>query len=177
MALVCIATIGATGSIIGDRICYSYRDHSIDKLNTKLESGPAAGIYTTAEMARRYGVIVSTIEQLSDRNGELYIMGFCPWGYMCTNMKCSPYTAWRIMPDKDNIEGVRYYSLYPDKFPDTVLFLAEYDDTTKLGQETNPILESGSDWYQMWHNGKVMQELLRQGYKKSITACGEIYTR
>ena len=176
-------------SLLYDRIGLVYRDKPLNQLTERIEQGPAKGILTTQECARRYNVISSTLEQLQNRNGNLYIMNFCPWGYLYTEMKCSPYTTWRIMPDMDNDMGQKYYKQYPDKFPDIVFRLGyvntEYkEDTDTLvpgDQAEYPADEIGENASQgldgSWNKSTLVAEMKNRNYRTVHVQGGILYVK
>ena len=168
-----------------DRITLMYRDSSLAQLTAKIESGPAAGIYTTQECVKRYNGISAVVSKLENIEGNLYICNFCPWGYLYTDMKCSPYTAWRIMPESEENLGQSYYQEHPDKFPDIVLRLSyqysEYTDET-VGRVTNPearqqdcVMEKSLN--NEWNESKLLGQMMQKGYRVINVPCGTLYIR
>lgn len=162
-----------------DRIVLVYRDKPITYLTTSISEGPAKGISTTEECLRRYNAITETVDKLATIDGNLYIMNFCPWAYLLTDMKCSPYTAWRIMPDTDDNLGQQYYELHPDKFPDIVLRLSfdniEYDEKTSNFGENNTMGDNNSRLDYAWNHSKLVNELKDRHYRTVNVPCGKLY--
>ncbi|WP_026503694.1 hypothetical protein [Butyrivibrio sp. NC3005] len=111
-ALVIIVSLIIT---FGERLSFVYRDDSLGKLDTTIESGCAKGIVTTAEKAKCYEAVSNTIKSITKKDANFYIMGFCPWGYLNSDMKCAAYTTWRIMPDMQDDLGDAYWKNYPQK--------------------------------------------------------------
>lgn len=165
-----------------DRIFLVYRDKPINQLSVRIENGPASGIITTEECARRYSAIIDTVAKISDIDGNLYLMNFCPWAYLVTDMRCSPYTAWRIMPDVDDKLGQDYYELHLEKFPDIVLRLSyentEYDDTTEsFNGNKNDMSDDNSELDYAWNHSRIVSELSDMDYRIIDVPCGVMYIR
>ena len=168
-----------------DRIFLVYRDRPIDQLKVRIEAGPAKGISTTAVCAERYDTISAVMRKLNGTKGNLYIMGFCPWGYLYTGMSCSPYTAWRIMPEAEDSLGCSYYTEHPDKFPDIVLRLSydysEYTDATVTPDSDKKLIHQDEEnriiMNREWDSTWLIGELKRQNYRRISVNCGTLYIR
>ena len=167
------------------RIFLVYRDRPLDQLKVRIEEGPGKGIYTTSECAERYNVISSVVMQLSGLSGNLYIMGFCPWGYLYTEMRCSPYTTWRISPEAEDELGKSYYIEHSEKFPDIVLRLSydyiEYtDETITKDADAAEIQRDNLNrkiMNEKWNDTGLVQELEKGNYRKIEVKCGTLYIK
>ena len=109
-----------------------YRDAPLNRLTVRLENGPAAGLYTTAEHASMYTTVCKVLQdhcQSDDlnpeknNNGSLFITKLLPFGYLCSDLKCGSPTTWRTSFNSVRLED--YYQLNPDRYPDLILVLDE----------------------------------------------------
>lgn len=180
LTAICIILLGTS---FYDRIFLVYRDREIGQLSEELQEGPAKGIITTNECEKRYDSVWDTVSRISRAEGNLYIMNFCPWAYLATSMRCSPYTAWRIMPDMDDTMGQSYYEVHPDKFPDIVLRLAneytEYGENV-IDNDGIPVDMDAPEQNSLdeeWNNSKIVTELYEEGYRIVEVPCGRMYIR
>lgn len=123
-----IAAMLVPADMMRERLSLFYRDAPYNQLTEQIASGPGKGIITTSECVRRYEDIVHSLEPLRAKEGTLYISGFCPWGYLCTDLKVGSFTTYRIISDEENEKLERYYETHPEKIPDYVLGLNTCDD-------------------------------------------------
>lgn len=189
----CIAVI-VLFTCVYDRIVPVYRDCSLDKLSFTIEYGPAKGIITTDECADRYDRISRTMNCLNKvlpasgseagnnaTDSSLYVMNFCPWAYLLTDMRPTAYNMWRIMPEDDDNMGQLYYETYPEKFPDVVLRLSydntEYDENTcnTLSGNGKNDKDQGLSLDTSWDNTKLMKQIKDKGYREINVECGTLY--
>ena len=189
----CIAVI-VLFTCVYDRIVPVYRDCSLDKLSRTIEYGPAKGIITTDECADRYDRISRTMNCLNKvlpasgsevgnnaTDSSLYVMNFCPWAYLLTDMRPTAYNMWRIMPEDDDNMGQLYYEIHPEKFPDVVLRLSydntEYDENTcnTLSGNGKNDKDQGLSLDTSWDNTKLMKQIKDKGYREINVECGTLY--
>ena len=189
----CIAVI-VLFTCVYDRIVPVYRDCSLDKLSRTIEYGPAKGIITTGECADRYDRISRTMDCLNKvltasdsevgnnaTDSSLYVMNFCPWAYLLTDMRPAAYNMWRIMPEDDDNMGQLYYDIHPEKFPDVVLRLSydntEYDENTcsTLIGDGKSDTDQGQSLDRLWDNTKLMKQIKDKGYREINVECGTLY--
>lgn len=123
-----IACLLVPADMMRERLSLFYRDASYDQLIEQITRGPGKGIITTSECVRRYEDIMDSLEPLQSAEGTLYISGFCPWGYLCTDLKVGSFTTYRIISDEENEKLERYYETHLAKQPDYVLALNACDD-------------------------------------------------
>lgn len=190
---VCAAII-VSFTYVYDRIIPVYRDCSLDKLSRTIEDGPAKGIITTDECADRYERISCTMNCLNKvihasgsevgnnaTDSSLYVMNFCPWAYLLTDMRPTAYNMWRIMPKDDDNMGQLYYEIHPEKFPDVVLRLSydntEYDENTcnTLSGDGKNDTDQGLTLDRSWDNTKLMKQIKDKGYREINVECGTLY--
>lgn len=118
-----IASVFITGIL---KIFAVYRDAGILELSSKIDAGPAKGLYTTERHLDEYYDIYGFIqnELNSYPNGNFFITAFVPWAYLCTDMRCASYTTWKTTVDNERLE--EYYEKNYQKLPDYVLIVNEY---------------------------------------------------
>ena len=98
-----------------------YRDAPLNRLDTKIAEGPAAGLYTTKEHYDIYSSLLNDIREYADEDGYVLFSKLLPWGYLATDMRCAAPTTWR---NKINSERLaQYYELYEYRVPDVVFVL------------------------------------------------------
>ena len=131
---VCIAVSAAL--LLYIRANYSFVSLPVSRLDTQCISGPSAGIYAIEkEAARCDSVSLSMKEKSFDPNGNTLFLTTNPQYYLCTDTGLAQYSAWlsfNIDSTPSRLEA--YYSLNPDKRPDTVVIekstLPELDSDT-----------------------------------------------
>lgn len=104
------------------RIAAMHRDEPLGLLDTKLSSGPARGLITTAESAREYEEIVHAIQSSAPAKGNLLVTSMLPFGYLCTDLLPAAQSVWHS-PYSDRL--AYYYSLHPDRLPDMIVTVPE----------------------------------------------------
>ena len=190
---VCAAVI-VLFTCVYDRIIPVYRDCGLEKLSRTIEYGPAKGIITTDECADRYDRISRTMNCLNKvlsasgsevgnkaTDSSLYVMNFCPWAYLLTDLRPTAYNMWRIMPEDDDNMGQLYYEIHPEKFPDVVLRLSydntEYDENTcnTLIGDGKSDTDQGQSLDRSWDNTKLMKQIKEKGYREINVECGILY--
>ncbi len=122
------AVVLVPADMLRERLSLFYRDASDNQLTEQITRGPGKGIFTTSDCVRRYEDIMDSLEPLQGKEGTLYISGFCPWGYLCTDLRVGSFTTYRIISDEENEKLKRYYETHPGKQPDYVLALNACDD-------------------------------------------------
>lgn len=174
--------IFASMVLLFDRVALVYRDYPLCELTETIQDGAAAGIRTTKIGKDEYDTIRRVLVRLRGYRGNLYIMNYlCPWGYLDTDMKVSPYTTWRIFVEEDNQMNQDYYRKHPDKFPDVILRLSadypEYDensaDESGNGRRTSD--REAAEIKQQWDNSTIIHEIRSRGYREVSVSCGTLY--
>lgn len=123
-----IAAMLVPADMMRERLSLFYRDAPYNQLTEQIGSGPGKGIITTSECVRRYDDIMNSLEALKGKEGTIYISGFCPWGYLCTDLRVGSFTTYRINTEEEYEKLERYYQSHPEKMPDYVLGLNLCDD-------------------------------------------------
>lgn len=83
---------------------FTYEDAPSSQLNTKILSGPFAGIYTLQETQNFSNQLESDIAQLSEANQRILFFDDFPAGYLFTNMKPASNSVWLF--SKELFSGV-----------------------------------------------------------------------
>ena len=105
------------------RVIGVYRDAPLVQLNTRLQQGPAMGLYTTKEHAGQYDAICEALRSLSAERPEGRIL-FCktlPWAYLCTPYGFGTPSPWRI--HTENLQN--YYAIHEENRADFICILSE----------------------------------------------------
>ncbi|MCL2487475.1 MAG: hypothetical protein FWE80_02205, partial [Oscillospiraceae bacterium] len=98
-----------------------YRDEPLPALDTALVSGPAAGLYTTAENGEKYQEVIRTIHTYLPERGYVLYAQLLPFGYLCgENLYPATPRLWRLNLDYEGFP--EYYDILPDHKPD-ILFI------------------------------------------------------
>lgn len=97
---------------------YVYRDGELKTLNTRMTSGPAAGIYTTETRAKQYEETIQAINNYMPKEENILYTKLLPFGYLCSNAKPATPRLWRTNLDYPLFE--EYYRNNPDKLPDAI---------------------------------------------------------
>lgn len=146
-------------SIFANRMVLVYRDDDITKLNTRIEAGPAKGLYTTKEHYETYNRVCTVFDEikadLGDNIGDknIYISKLLPWGYLCFDCKVGAYSMWRIGIDSDRL--IDYYDERPEKIPDIVVVLRDDVGAYKGEDKHNENNLEGEFWEYIQENYTV----------------------
>lgn len=101
------------------RFCDVYRDAPPWRADTRIDSGPAKGIYTTAEKSREYQAAAKEMDKYAVAGKTLAVAGGVnSWAYLMAEADCGAYTVWNN--DYTDERNEVYYQRYPDKIPDVV---------------------------------------------------------
>ncbi len=101
-----------------------YRDAPLNRLNKRIESGPAAGLYTTKEHHEIYMSVYEDIVKYSGSGSTVLFSKLLPWGYLSCDQSCAAPTTWRNMINSKRLE--EYYELYPERNPDLIFMVNAY---------------------------------------------------
>ena len=101
-----------------------YRDAPLGVLDTKIEAGPAAGLFTTKEHHDIYMSVLSDIDRYKIGHDHVLFSKLLPWGYLACDAKTAAPSTWRNMIQSERLAG--YYELNPEKTPDLVFVLNSY---------------------------------------------------
>lgn len=120
--MVCIVVLTAR------HMSYIYRPEiyagkTLAMLDKRLKGGPAKGLFTTEEQAKKYEEVTSAVEEYMPQEGNVLFIKLFPYGYLMT--KASPATPrlWRTNLDYEGFD--EYYRINPDKTPDAIFILNE----------------------------------------------------
>ena len=103
----------------GLRVQAVYRDSRLTLLDTRISTGPAKGIYTTAGSCVSYESMVKALtEEGKDRRAAFSEL--LPFGYLCLQESPASPTVWRLPLPGGEME--QYLKLHPEKQPE-ILFV------------------------------------------------------
>ena len=90
---------------------------------TKIDRGPAKGIWTHKNNKIQYDSIYSAIKNItSDRDDYLMVLKLCPWAYLINDsLKPFSMTAWRVSDNDLRLKP--YFEEFQHKFPEHILVL------------------------------------------------------
>lgn len=118
---VCIAVSAAL--LLYIRANYCFASLPVSRLDTQCSSGPFAGIYATEDDAGRCDAVSLSMKSKSfDADGNTLFLATNPQYFLCTDTGLAQYSAW-LSFDIDSTPSrlEAYYSLNPDKRPDTIV--------------------------------------------------------
>ena len=154
-----------------------YRDSGLLNLRMKITEGPAKGLYTTNDHKKQYEEVLEVMQIYCNKEGTVFISSWCPWAYLCTDMKCGAFTTWSLRMENSEEKLMKYYELYPERIPDIVIELN--DDVGKIDiigkfpdidwLSTTPQADLKRNESFLW---KYMEE---HSYKKILVTCGTVY--
>lgn len=146
-----------------------YRDDPIQLCTTRIESGPARGLYTSAENAQQYRNVYEVLAALPKDSGPLYLSSLLPWGYLVNDLRCGAPGSWRT--PLDFVQLPDYYRVNPQSFPRTVLVLdgryGRYRSTVEGTEESYANANVTESWF--------LDELSARGYRCTGFPCGLLY--
>lgn len=146
-----------------------YRDDPIQLCTTRIEAGPARGLYTSAENAQQYREVYEVLAALPEDGGPLYLSSLLPWGYLVNDLRCGAPGSWRT--PLDFVQLPDYYRLNPQCFPRTVLVLdagyGRYRSTVEGTEESYANANVTESWF--------LNELSARGYSCTPVLCGLLY--
>lgn len=80
------------------RFAYIYRDDRLLRLDTRITSGPAAGLITSAEHKEQYDSLLSSVTRYTKEAPEgagVLFSKLLPWGYLASGMRVAAPDTWR----------------------------------------------------------------------------------
>ena len=120
---VFICTAVSAALLLYVRAGYCFMSPPVSQFDSQCISGPAAGIYATEDDAARCdSVSLSMKSKRLDAGGSTLFLATDPLFYLCTDTGLAQYSAWlsfNIDSTPSRLEA--YYSLDPDKLPDTIV--------------------------------------------------------
>ena len=155
--MLTVLSVVVLAPLLCQRMIGVYRDAPLWMLNTKLEQGPAKGLYTTELHAKQYESICDSLAELETKIPEGRIL-FCknlPWAYLVTEYKYGTNSPWRVYTH----ELETYYSVCPENRADFICVLNErVGNWEKSLFQSNPAKENpnyfdyeGDFWIQVMH--------------------------
>lgn len=150
--LLCVSAISAR--LVGP----CYRDARIWSLGSRIEEGPAKGIYTEESDKEDYNAALELIRQVNIENSiekgtekKILISKFLPWAYLATDCRNASMTPWRSAIADARLQ--MYYDANPQQFPDIIVVFSEnIGETNGLsgGEKMNASnLKEGKLWNKM----------------------------
>lgn len=166
--LVLFLLLPATAAAV-QRAVLVYRDDPITLCTTRIEAGPARGLYTSAQNARLYREVYELLASLPPESEPLYISSLLPWGYLVNDLRCGAPGSWRT--PLNFVQLPDYFRLNPQNFPRTVLVLeagyGRYRSTVEGTEEDHVNANVTESWF--------LDELAARGYSCTKTRCGLLY--
>lgn len=135
----------------------------IEKNITKIDRGPAKGIWTHKNNKIQYDSIYSAIKNIkSDRDDYLMVLKLCPWAYLI-NDRLKPFsmTAWRVSDNDLRLKP--YFEEFQHKFPKHILVLNK-----DIRDNENNEIEDDS---------YLITELKKQNYESKEIDCGTLWEK
>lgn len=135
----------------------------IEKNITKIDRGPAKGIWTHKNNIIQYDSIYSAIKNIkSDRDDYLMVLKLCPWAYLI-NDRLKPFsmTAWRVSDNDLRLKP--YFEEFQHKFPEHILVLNK-----NIRDNENNEIEDDS---------YLITELKKQNYESKEIDCGTLWEK
>lgn len=135
----------------------------IEKNITKIDHGPAKGLWTHNKNKKQYDSIYSIVKNIeSDKDDYFMILKLCPWAYLVnSNLKPFSMTAWRVSANDLRLKP--YFEEFGHRFPEHILILNKNIRDNK----NNEIDE----------NSYLIQELKNKNYKTTETECGTLWEK
>lgn len=168
VCLVLFLVLPAAAAAV-QRVVLVYRDDPITLCNTRIEAGPARGLYTSAQNAQLYREVYELLASLPPDSEPLYLSSLLPWGYLVNDFRCGAPASWRAPLDFAQLPD--YYRLNPQNFPRTVLVLkagyGRYRSTVENTEENYANANVTESWF--------LDELAARGYACTETSCGLLW--
>lgn len=104
------------------RMDYTFWDEPTDQLNVKIEDGVHAGLWTTAEKAERFRLLLEDTELAREQEGNVLYYTPDTYPYLMDEKEMAAYSAWlSISVSHSELDRLaEYYKLCPDKIPDCI---------------------------------------------------------
>lgn len=153
------------------RMVNIYRDAPLSDLSSKMDAGPAKGLYTTSLHATRYYEVYQALLSYASGEGNIFITKLLPWGYLVTDMNCGAPTTWRTSFDSKRLP--LYYAAHPERIPDVIFVVnEEYGSYETCGDvEADPIPNKNAI------GGFLKTYAEEHDYKIIDVGCGTVYQR
>lgn len=111
------------------RVFYVWADSGLAALDTKVERGPAKGLYTSQEQVAYYNELYDDLDSLQMKEDDgLLIIGSAPMLYLYADKEVASYSTWQVYTTETRL--YRYYEVHDTegKFP-SVIYCVEADSS------------------------------------------------
>ena len=105
------------------RMTAVYRDAPIPELNMVMVSGPARGLKTTGEKARKYEMVCRAVQENTEGSGTVLITNLLPFGYLLTDRVPATPSTYNMTADSAWLAS--YYKLHPEREPERIFCVSE----------------------------------------------------
>lgn len=109
--------------LLGMRAYYCYWDMPVTQLDTKLERGCNAGLWTTSRRAEEYIQLIEETEPVRAQQGKVLYYTADYYLYLMDEKEIAAYSPWLSIISDTHSELWRlekYYELQPEKLPDCI---------------------------------------------------------
>lgn len=134
------------------RITYVWADAPISELTTKVQRGPAKGLYTTAEAEQYYNEVYDDLDALNMKEDEGFlVIGADPMLYLYADKEVASYSTWQVYTNETRL--YRYYEIHDGegKFP-SMIYCVGADETIFDSILVEKLLmPMDYEWQQMKH--------------------------
>ena len=114
--------------LLGMRAYYCYWDMPVTQLDTKLDRGFNAGLWTTSRRAEEYTQLIEETEPVRAQRGKVLYYTGDYYLYLMDEKEIAAYSAWLSVRSDTHSELwrlQRYYELQPEKLPDCIYLAKE----------------------------------------------------
>lgn len=123
-ALMALVLVVQTGMQINTKATHCFWDSSPQKLNSQIITGPAKGIYTTADNCNSNEIINDDLQGYykTKKKGNILFLTEKTWCYLAANdFSYGTYSAWLSGENETSIKRLEhYYEINPDKIPEYI---------------------------------------------------------
>jgi hypothetical protein len=113
-----VALGGVALFFLGILMQYTGGDGAVRQLDTRIASGPYAGVRTTAESAARYAAYMKALAPLHSSSGRIAFVEEFPQGYLFSGRRPGTYSVWTTFATGDRWQ--RYLDITGD-YPDDIV--------------------------------------------------------
>ena len=111
------------------RLFSVYSDAPYSEMTAQINSGPAAGLYTSEKHLAQYEGLEELLAKIDDSN-SVWIEPMAPWGYLEVDGVCAATSAWNTFMSKKDAEV--YYGEGNHEYPGWILVTSD-----NLGKSVN----------------------------------------
>lgn len=102
----------------GIRVTSVYSDCTFSEMTTQIESGPAAGLLTSAQHAAEYEGVRALAAHIDD-DGPVWIAPMAPWAYLEADGACAATSTWNTFMGEE--DAATYYGEQSHAYPTWIL--------------------------------------------------------